>query len=130
MNRDEILKTAQQYVSFDRNQEYGEPEDNFALIGDYWSVYLGGMVSDFPDAYDVALMMSLMKIARASKRPKNADSLIDLAGYAACAGEILENGGSLKAAGPVTMEELAQTSKKACPLPVGPFYPAPSQPDD
>lgn len=89
MNREEILTKAAQYVSSDRNNEYGEPEDNFALIADFWGVYLGDMDSDFPDAYDVSMLMALMKIARAAKRPDNADSLIDLAGYAACAGEIL-----------------------------------------
>lgn len=119
MNRDEILKTAQQYVSADRNQQYGEPEDNFALIGDYWSVYLGSLPADsFPDAYDVALMMALMKVARASKRPEQPDSLVDLAGYAACAGEILEKQNNDQvAAGPVTLEELARASKNTWPVP-------------
>jgi hypothetical protein len=129
MNRDEILETAQQYVSADRNQQYGEPEDNFALIGDYWSVYLGSMhPGSLPDAYDVALLLGLMKVARASRRPKNADSLIDLAGYAACAGEILEKQHSV-AARPITLEELARASKAPWPR-TSRTYPAPSQPDD
>lgn len=88
MNRTEILKTAEKYVSADRNNQYGEPEDNFSLIAEYWSVYLGD-AHLILDAFDVSMLMALMKIARLSKRPENADSAIDLAGYAACAGEIL-----------------------------------------
>jgi len=90
MNRTEILETAEEYVSADRNNQYGEPEDNFSLIAEYWSVYLGDR-DGILDAFDVSMMMALMKVARLSKRPENADSAIDLAGYAACAGEILEN---------------------------------------
>ena len=90
MNRSEILETAEEYVSADRNDQYGEPEDNFALIAEYWSVYLGDTHAIL-DAFDVAMMMALLKVARLSKRPENPDSAIDLAGYAACAGEILEN---------------------------------------
>ena len=37
---------------------------------------------------DVALMMALLKIARATTSD-NMDNLIDLAGYAACAGELI-----------------------------------------
>ena len=90
MNRSEILETAEQYVTEDRNDQYGEPEDNFSLIAEYWSVYLGDTHAVL-DAFDVAMLMSLLKVARLSKRPENPDSAIDLAGYAACAGEILED---------------------------------------
>ena len=90
MNRSEILTTAEQYVSADRNDQYGEPEDNFSLIAEYWSVYLGDR-DGILDAFDVSVMMALLKVARLSKRPVSPDSAVDLAGYAACAGEILEN---------------------------------------
>lgn len=88
MNRSEILKTAEKYVTADRNQQYGEPEDNFSLIAEYWSVYIGDSQPAI-DAFDVSMMMALLKVARLSKRPENVDSAVDLAGYAACAGEIL-----------------------------------------
>ena len=39
-------------------------------------------------AYDVAVMMALLKIARISENPQHMDSWVDLAGYAACGGEI------------------------------------------
>lgn len=103
MKRAEILDTAKQYVTADRNASYGDPEDSFALIAEFWNAYLGAVedrnlhksddcdIGDRNiDAFDVANMMALMKIARLSQKPKNVDSAIDLAGYAACGGEILE----------------------------------------
>ncbi len=94
MNRSEILAKAEEYVSKDRNTQYGEPEDAFGMIAKFWSTYLATRecpTSDavVVDAYDVACMLSLMKVARMAARPENLDSCIDLAGYAACAGEIL-----------------------------------------
>ena len=92
MNRSEILSRADTYVNNDRNTQYGEPEDAFRMIADLWSAYLDGRASpprDVIDAYDVACMLGLMKVARMSQRPKSLDSCVDLAGYAACAGEVL-----------------------------------------
>ena len=36
----------------------------------------------------MAIMMALLKIARISKNPQHMDNWVDLAGYAACGGEI------------------------------------------
>lgn len=83
MTRSEILDTAKKTVSEDRNKQYGEPEDNFQKIADYWSVYLHTGLT----AKDVGHMMVLFKIARAQAGTK-ADNYIDMAGYAACSGEI------------------------------------------
>ena len=87
MKRAEILATATEYVTRDRNAQYGEPEDLFRVIANLWSDYLQTEVS----AVDVALMMALLKIARARANPGNVDNWIDLAGYAACGGEIATN---------------------------------------
>lgn len=84
MTRKEILDKAAACVCGQREQDYGSPEDNFASIGELWSVYLGRHVS----AQDVAVMMCLFKIARISTGTATDDSWIDLAGYAACGGEI------------------------------------------
>ena len=84
MNRADILATASDYVTRDRDATHGGPEDSFRIIGNLWSDYLGVEVS----AVDVALMMALLKIARARGNPGHADNWIDLAGYAACGGEI------------------------------------------
>ena len=84
MERAEILHEAEKNVCGQRAQDYGEPEDNFAVIAAYWSTYLGYPVN----AKDVALMMGLLKIARSTTGKGSPDNYVDLAGYAACAGEI------------------------------------------
>ena len=91
--RETILDTARQYVCTDREGQYGSPENNFALIAEMWEAYFrAACVSS--DAIvgvggeDVAVMMALLKIARIATGNPKADNYIDLAGYAACAGEI------------------------------------------
>lgn len=85
MNRQEILDKAIDCVSGQRVTDYGKPEDNFMRIARLWNAYL-----DTPliDAKDVAIMMALLKIARIKGGNGAEDSFVDLAGYAACAGEI------------------------------------------
>ena len=72
-----------------RKEDYGDPRDMFALIATYWNTYLeshrkapGGL-----EASDVAEMMTLFKIARAThgENDKTADDLIDAIGYMAFA---------------------------------------------
>jgi len=87
--RDEILARAQQCVSGDRDGTYGAPEDSFAAIGVLWQAYLGIDL----DQHDVALLLALMKIARAKANPQHDDSWVDLAGYAACGGEVARREG-------------------------------------
>lgn len=84
MNRDDILKTAAQAVTVDRNATHGNAEDNFARIAGLWSQYLGEELG----TADVSAMMILLKLARIQSNPKHADNWIDIAGYAACGGEI------------------------------------------
>ena len=86
MTRKEILEKAEQCVNGQREQDYGSPEDNFGVIADLWSVYLGDRIIN---PVDVAMMMALLKIARIRSGQGTDDSFVDLAGYAACGGEIL-----------------------------------------
>ena len=85
MKRADILATASEYVSIDRAATHGDAEDNFRRIADLWNAYLG---VDTISAVDVAVMLSLLKVARIRSNPKHADNWIDIAGYAACGGEI------------------------------------------
>lgn len=95
MNRSEILDAALACVCGNREHNYGEPEDNFQTIGLLLAVYLRAAHPELAykmpingiDAKDVAAMMALLKIARIATTDKE-DSFVDLAGYAACAGEI------------------------------------------
>ena len=86
MTRKEILSQAEQCVNGKREQDYGTPEQNFQIIADLWGVYKG--ISFTP--VDVAMMMSLLKIARIRSGGGTGDSFVDLAGYAACGGELAE----------------------------------------
>ena len=86
MTRAEILDTAKEYVTKDRAATHGEAEDNFRRIAALWNAYLE---PEAPiTAADVAVMMTLLKIARISSNETNADNWVDGAGYLACGGEI------------------------------------------
>lgn len=83
-SRSEILTAAAHAVNVDRAATHGDAERNFGLIAAYWSAHLDVSVS----AIDVAVMMALLKLARIKSSPEHADHWIDIAGYAACGGEI------------------------------------------
>ena len=93
-----VLEAAIQTVA-DRGVPYGGVEDNFNRIARLWNAHLSNsfanalendVVAIIPQLQtaDVAMMMALMKIARLQANPSHADSWIDVAGYAACGGEI------------------------------------------
>lgn len=115
-SRADILDQAKKCVCGQREQDYGTPESNFQLIADLWNDYLG--ITDYvlelqerimdlkdkgvdvnvniPDpspilSVDVAMMMALLKIARIRNGGGSGDSFVDLAGYAACGGEIFND---------------------------------------
>ena len=85
-SRERLLKEAIRITTSDRNAAYGNPEDNFANIAAYWSSYLtqSTKVDIVISPQDVAHMMILMKVARLATNPTHYDSLLDIAGYAAC----------------------------------------------
>lgn len=94
ISRERILNIAREAVCTDRNLSYGEPEQSFEVIAELWRYYLEkccvmptGDVS--LGAREAAEMMILFKMARliTASSPK-ADTYADIAGYAACAGEL------------------------------------------
>ena len=93
MTRQEILETAAKIVRGERQEQYGKPENDFTAIADLWTAYLFH-TQNFEDsgidltADDVAVMMILFKIGRLATGAGSADTWIDIAGYAACGGEI------------------------------------------
>ena len=82
--RAEILDAAKKIVTGDREKQYGKPEDNFAVIAEFWTTYIGNPIS----SEDVAIMMALLKIARIRSGNYKADSFIDGVGYLSLGGEI------------------------------------------
>lgn len=85
ISRKETLEQAIKTVCSDREGQYGSPEDNFKRIADLWTTYCGGYRFE---PKDVAMMMSLLKIARIATGKHKDDNYIDLAGYAACGAEL------------------------------------------
>lgn len=93
MTREEILNSAKKCVCGDRDKTYKGPEDSFALIAELWEPIIkarcvGPGADVCVDAVTVALCMAELKIARAATNEKHMDSWVDLAGYAACGGEL------------------------------------------
>jgi hypothetical protein len=86
VSRSEILDTAKQYVTKDRENEHGDMNDNFLTIASYWNVHLN-IYHIGPQ--DVAVMMALLKIARIEQNEKNLDNWVDACGYLSCGGEII-----------------------------------------
>lgn len=94
--RTEILEAAKRCVVGDREQDYGSPENSFGTIADLWNAYLANAANleswKGVTAKDVAAMLALLKIARIASGHAKEDNWVDLAGYAACGGEIETEG--------------------------------------
>lgn len=88
MTRSDILDKAKKCVCGQREQDYGSPESNFQIIADLWNGYLGCLDYPIITPVDVSMMMALLKIARIKNGGGTGDSFVDLAGYAACGGEL------------------------------------------
>lgn len=82
--RQSTLEEAMKIVLTNREQQYGDPEDSFTAIKNLWSAYMGVEFS----AKDVAIMMSLLKIARIMTGTIKKDNWVDAIGYLACGAEI------------------------------------------
>lgn len=89
MERGKILDEAKTVINGERQDAYGNPEDNFQAIANLWSTYLKGEV--IFDPYDVAMMMALLKIARISTGTGSRDSFVDCAGYVALAADMVSS---------------------------------------
>ena len=83
MKTREYLETAAKIVTGQRQHDYGDKYQNHENIANLWRAYLDYDIS----AHDVAICMLLVKVARLKNRPTE-DCYIDMAGYAAIAGEI------------------------------------------
>lgn len=103
--RAKILEEAGKAVLTDRNESYGEPEDNFRRIAEQWSLYFKQKydIEVKVTAEDVAWMLGDLKKVRAYAGYKR-DNYVDMVGYAACGGEV-----AAKAPAKEEKEELADT---------------------
>ncbi|MFZ1415663.1 MAG: DUF6378 domain-containing protein [Defluviicoccus sp.] len=83
MNGAMLLQHAQGVIEH-RERIYGPPAEAFAAIATRWSLVLGITVSPA----QVALCLIDLKLARLTRDPKHLDSIVDVAGYAACLREV------------------------------------------
>ncbi len=87
MNREEVLRDAEEMISALRDEVYGDPLTNHQRIAEMWSAILD--VDVRPE--EVVLCMIAVKMSRLCRVPDHKDSWIDIAGYAALGGEIADN---------------------------------------
>ena len=80
----ELLTKAHTLVSGDREKDYGDKVKNHNNIAKLWSAYLDTPVT----AHDVAILMTLLKVARTKLGQVSEDTYIDMSAYGAIAGEI------------------------------------------
>ena len=89
-----LLQEAQALVCGDRNNQYGEPGQDFTRTAELWTVLLAEKLA--PGQYispaDVALLMCALKLSRLTWAPEKRDSWVDLAGYAACGWDVASTG--------------------------------------
>jgi len=79
------FEEANTIINGERQDVYGNPEDSFADIADYWTVYLGhkGVIHEGDrklTSKDIAIMMTLFKLAREEHQHKR-DNIVDALGY-------------------------------------------------
>jgi len=83
MNGAMLLKHAAGVVE-NRRQHYGAPEDLFEQVAKRWSLVLGATVTPAQGT----LCLIDLKMARLVHDPRHLDSIVDVAGYAACLREV------------------------------------------
>lgn len=84
MNRSDILAAAEQAIIVDRDATHGAVKVNFTSVASIWSTRLGVTITPT----QVAIMLVDLKTVRAWGNPSHGDNWVDVAGYAACGGEI------------------------------------------
>lgn len=96
LTRKSVLDQAAAAVLKNRASVYGTPEDSFGTIAEFWTTFLrrrGLLVEGRAiSSPEVAALLALLKLARIGETIDHADSIVDLAGYAACLGEVSTQG--------------------------------------
>ena len=91
MKKIEFLDEVKDIVT-EREGQHGKPAKTYGVIAELWSIYLSEKTG-IPvkiDAADVAMMQIQAKVGRfISGQSDHMDTVLDIAGYAACAGEIV-----------------------------------------
>ena len=83
MKREEILRKAHSLINGPRAKVYGDAYENHERIAMFWSIILDKEIT----VSQVYQCMVAVKQARLIISPNHEDSWVDIAGYAALAGE-------------------------------------------
>lgn len=90
--RAEVLEEAKAAVCRDRQNAYGDAEDNFQDIADVATVVFADKLADGEvwTALDVAKFNLIQKICRLRGTPDHRDTWVDIIGYGACGAGIAQ----------------------------------------
>lgn len=86
-NRADILDTAKALTCGARESTYGPPTEDYRDVAAMVSAMLSHKLTAPLTASEAALIMVLVKVRRAAHNPGHSDSFLDMAAYAAIAGE-------------------------------------------
>ena len=86
MNAEQLLGHAADLVNR-RRRAYGEPAVLFEHVAVRWSQVLGTKVTPA----QVMVCLIDLKVARLGHDPRHLDSITDIAGYAGCLAEVLDD---------------------------------------
>lgn len=80
-----VLSEVERIVFGERCDQYGDAEDSFQNIANYWNAYITNKTGEKCKLTpkDVALMMTLLKIAREQGPLTKRDNFVDAIGYLA-----------------------------------------------
>lgn len=81
--RDQPLMEAMRLINSDRNNEYGEPYENFRDIAEMMTVMLRPILKEGErvSVHHVAMVMMAVKLSRMTTSPLKLDTWVDIAGY-------------------------------------------------
>ena len=90
MTKEELLETVKNTICGERQDDYGNQENSFQQIADYWNIYLDqhNCIDKKITPIDVAQMMVLLKIARGNTK---VDNFVDSAGYSVLGASLIHN---------------------------------------
>ena len=91
--RKDIIKEIEKCVCKDRQNTYGDAEDNFEVIAKLINVMLDKKLYEPLSALDIAKINICIKMSRTITSPAHLDNWIDLGGYAVCGGGIVMSKG-------------------------------------
>ena len=90
-SRKDFLDTAEGLINGPRAKEYGPAKLNHQRIADIWSILLAKKLSADITPEEVVACMVGLKLARLAEDTSKDDSWVDIIGYAALGGEIIND---------------------------------------